>query len=242
MIDTHCHLDSYENPLQIANECEELGIVAIGMTNLPSHFQIGYQHLLGFKHVRLALGMHPLNADSHERELPLFRQLLPKTSYVGEVGLDFSNKGIATKAIQLNTFSQILNELYGQKKIVSLHSRKAEKEVLALLIQYRIPLAIFHWYSGPVNLIDEIVKAGYHFSINTAMITSKSGQDIIKRIPIDHILAESDGPFIEINGSPVRPKDVLLVYQYLAKNKNLTHPELFSRIKNNFKTLISRLS
>lgn len=242
MIDTHCHLDLYKDPLAIASECERLGIVTIGMTYLPSHFEVGHKYLLGFKNVRLALGMHPLKAELHEKELPSFRKHLSKTSYIGEIGLDFSREGIATKNLQLDTFTHLMKELSGKKKILSIHSRKAEKEVLALLVEYKIPAAIFHWYSGPSALIPEIVKAGYFFSINTAMTKSKSGQEIIREIPIGNILPESDGPFIEVNGEPARPKDVSIVYKYLATARNLEERKIHSELKNNFRRIISSLS
>lgn len=241
MIDTHCHIDLYENPLQVAKECEKLGIIAIGMTNLPSHFEMGYRHLMGFKHVRLALGMHPLHAESHEDEMPKFLQHLSKTSYIGEVGLDFSREGIATRETQVNTFTNILISLSSVNKILSIHSRRAEKEVLALLIKHRIMLAIFHWYSGPLNLIPEIVNAGYYFSINPAMLKSNSGQQIIAKIPLTNMLTESDGPFIEVNGIPAKPKDVLLVHKYLASQRGMDEVAISEEIKNNFKRILTGL-
>lgn len=70
----------------------------------------------------------------------------------------------------------MLNYIKGDNKIVSVHSRKAEKEVFELLQEYGTKNVIFHWYSGPLNLIDEIINAGYYFSINEAMTTSISGR------------------------------------------------------------------
>jgi len=242
MIDTHCHIDLYDDPIQVANECEKLGIITIGMTNLPSHFEMGFNHLLTFKKVRLALGMHPLHAESHKKEFPSFIRNISKTSYIGEIGLDFSREGIATKEIQIQTFTQILLALAGQNKILSLHSRKAEREILKLLIEHDIKLAIFHWYSGPVSLIDEMVRAGYFFSINTAMIKSKSGQEIISRIPMEHLLTESDGPFIGINDRPVRPVDLKLVLQYLSVVRNISIDIVQKTIDQNFASLITSLS
>jgi TatD DNase family protein len=241
MIDTHCHIDLYENPIQIANECENAGIITIGMTNLPSHFEMGYNHLISFNKVRLALGMHPLYAEAHYKEFSGFVRNLSKTSYIGEIGLDFSKEGIATKEIQVDTFKRILNELEGKSKILSLHSRKAEKETLSYLISFKIKSAIFHWYSGPLELIADIVKAGYYFSINTAMIKSKAGQDIILKIPLANILTESDGPFIVVNGKPAKPANMNLVYEYLSKKNNMSLSEIEVLITNNFRRLISYL-
>lgn len=241
MIDTHCHIDLYKNPIQIANECERDGIITIGMTNLPSHFELGYNHLLKFKKVRLALGMHPLYAEQHIGEFDKFVKNISKTSYIGEIGLDFSKEGIATKEIQIDSFIKLLNELSDKKKILSIHSRKAEKDVLKYLIEYKIKLAIFHWYSGSISLINEIINAGYFFSINPEMIKYKSGIEIIKNIPLEMILTESDGPFIQINNVAIKPSDVRLVYQYLASIHNKSLKEVENIVNNNFSKLISEI-
>ena len=116
MIDTHCHIDLYSNPYDIVNECEKAGIITIGMTNLPSHFELGFPHVKHCKKVRLALGMHPLYADHHEEEFTKFVANISNTSYIGEVGLDFSKEGIATRNIQLRSFMKILKLVSGTKK------------------------------------------------------------------------------------------------------------------------------
>lgn len=242
MIDTHCHIDLYDDPLSVAQEAERLGIITIGMTNLPSHFEMGYPHLLSFRKVRLALGMHPLYAESHLKEFNKFKNNLDKTSYIGEIGLDFSREGYPTKAIQIETFRKILTAIRGKKKLLSLHSRRAEKEVLAELISYDIQSAIFHWYSGPVSLISKITAQGFYFSINSAMIQSPNGQKIISSIPKEKILTESDGPFIEHNGKPVRPADLKMVYNYLSKAWSMSIEEVGSQIKGNFKELIASIA
>lgn len=240
-IDTHCHIDQYQNPHQIIYECEEQNIVTIAVTNLPSHFQIGLPHTKLCKKVRLALGMHPLYASNHKEEFSLFLNNINKTSYIGEVGLDFSREGITTKEIQIKTFTKILENIQGKKKILSIHSRRAEKEVLELLINYKIPNAIFHWYIGSQSLINRIVESGYYFSINPSMIESENGKKNISKIPLNHILTESDGPFIKVNNKEIKPWNVSLVIDYLSKERNLTSKEVENIIYNNYKSLLSTI-
>jgi TatD DNase family protein len=241
MIDTHCHIDLFDNPIEVLNEAEKLGITVLAVTNLPSHFEMGYPHILPFKKIRLALGLHPLYADKHNIEFPSFEKYVSLTSYIGEVGLDFSKEGYTTKDIQLASFSKVLNLVTGKKKILSLHSRKAEKEVLAMLIQSKIKSAIFHWYSGPLSLIDEIAASGYYFSINPAMVSLESGKKIIGRIPIDKILVETDGPFVMVADRPAEPTDVKLVYEYLALKWSKSFKEASNLILQNFQTLIGEI-
>ena len=241
IIDTHCHIDLYKNPKEVLKECEKAGITVLAMTNLPSHFAMGYTHVLPYKKIRLALGMHPLYAKYHNQEFPCFLKNFSKTSYIGEIGLDFSREGYGTKNIQLTTFTKILDHVAGQKKLISIHSRRAEKEVLNLLIEKNIRAAIFHWYSGPLSLIEKIVNAGYFFSINSSMADSENGIKIISRIPTDKILTETDGPFIRYENREVHPKDIQSIIEKISKIKNFTKQNLSQTIENNFTRLIGKI-
>lgn len=195
IIDTHCHFDMMPNPEGYISAKEKAGDIVIGMTNLPSHFKMGQSHLIGYKHIRLALGLHPLLAAENRKELTLFKRLIDQTSYIGEIGLDFSREGIATKNEQISVLREVLATIKGKKKIVSVHSRNAEKELLDMLCEFEIKNVIFHWYSGPVDLIPSIIERGYYFSINESMCRSKNGRSIIGKIPREKILTETDAPY-----------------------------------------------
>ncbi|SIS49895.1 Qat anti-phage system TatD family nuclease QatD [Belliella pelovolcani] len=241
IVDTHCHIDLYPNPRQVLEGSVQANITVLAMTNLPSHFEMGYSHFQSLKRIRLALGMHPLMANSHKKEFDLFLKNLNKTSYIGEVGLDFSKEGISTKEIQIDTFSKILNSISGQNKILSIHSRKAEKEVLELLIKNNIQSAIFHWYSGGLNLIDQIVREGYYFSVNPAMVKSLNGKKIIAKIPLNKLLLESDGPFIKNNQKTLHPWELKEMFSHISHLKGVNFCEVEKQIETNFYTLISDL-
>lgn len=241
IIDTHCHIDLYPNPRQVLQDSVQADITIFAMTNLPSHFEMGYAHFQSLKKIRLALGMHPLMAELHKKEFDLFLKNVSKTSYIGEVGLDFSKESIFTKDIQIDTFTKILKIVSGQKKILSIHSRKAEKEVLDLLIKNNIQSAIFHWYSGRLNLIDTIAEAGYFFSINPAMVKSMSGRKIISKIPRQLILTETDGPFIDDNNLPIKPGQIQTVISFLANEWNVGEEEVKKIIWSNFLNIVNRL-
>ena len=239
IIDTHCHLDLYPNPNSLINELEKQNVITIGMTNLPSHFKMGLPHTQNLKKIRLALGMHPLLALKHYSEFPLFFDYLNYTSYIGEIGLDFSKEGKETKHIQIKSFEKILKAVKLKKKILSIHSRNAEKEVLDMLRKHCIQNAIFHWYSGSLKLIDEIVASGYYFSINTAMIKSEKGKKIIARIPKENILTETDGPFIKYRSRTVKSTDIKFILEYLNLEKNSV--EMENQVSQNFKRLVSNI-
>ncbi len=227
IIDTHCHFDMMPNPEAYIKDAENRGNIIIGMTNLPSHFQIGHRYLKDFRHVRLALGFHPQLAAESTKELALFSRLVNNTSYIGEIGLDFSKNDYRSNGLQIENLHYILSVLKGKKKIISIHSRNAEKEVLKLLEEYEIQNVIFHWYSGPVNLIPDIVDRGYYFSINEAMTLAFGGQKIIKAVPMERLLTESDAPF-----------NRLCSIHNVLKYVGITEID----IKQNFMSLIKNLS
>jgi TatD DNase family protein len=64
-----------------------------------------------------------------------------------------------------------------------------------MLCKHKIKNVIFHWYSGPLTLIPQIVERGYYFSINEKMTKTDSGKKIIDCIPSDRILTETDAPY-----------------------------------------------
>lgn len=242
MIDVHCHIDQFRKPPEIARKAENKGIITIAVTSLPEHFKLGYPHLTNFKYVRPALGFHPMLAGKNTFDENLFRSLAAKTSYIGEVGLDFSVKDTSRRRSQIDVLDKIFEIVNDRPRFISLHSRRAEKSLFDILINHKINKAVFHWYSGPLNLIDRIVTADHFFSINPSMIKSKNGQKIIERIPVDRILTESDGPYVMTKGKPAEPNDVRLVIENLKIIWNKSFDETDQIIQRNFKTIIGDIA
>ena len=238
MLDTHCHIDLYPNPLSVAREVERRRILTIAVTNLPSHFEMGRPHLQGFRQIRQALGLHPLMANHHKKERECFRKMLSMTSYIGEVGLDFSREGQDTKDVQLQSLRFIFNQIKDRPRFVSLHSRSAERAVLELLEEFGVQRAVFHWYSGSLANLDHAVQSGHYFSVNPAMTRSKKGRKIIDRIPLDRVLTESDGPYVQLRNQPARPQDIKGVLDVLCAIWGTTYQEAEAQVMSNFMRLI----
>jgi TatD DNase family protein len=241
MLDSHCHLDRYKDPLAIARQASQQGVFVIAVTNLPSHFATGLPHVRAMSRVRLALGLHPLAAKDHTKEREQFTDLLPQTSFVGEVGLDFSREGRGTEDIQLESFSLVARSLASTPKFATLHSRSAERETLAVLKQHNVLAVVFHWYSGPLSILDDALAAGHYFSVNPAMITTANGQKIISRVPRNRVLTETDGPFTKCRGRASTPDAVQHVEAHLGSLWNESPSDVRRTIWINFRSLLSQL-
>lgn len=234
MIDAHCHFDMAKVPEKYILNNEREKIVTIGMTNLPRHFQSGVHHVRKYKYIRLALGLHPLLAEEHHKEYSRFKECVYKTSYIGEVGLDFSRHGYHTKEMQIKSFEFVLDNVKDSNKILSVHSRKAENELLELLLDREIKNVVFHWYSGPLSVLNRIIDSGYLFSINSAMIKSQNGRRIISEIPKKLILTETDYPYI--SNSSITSTQI-----YLSNIWNMSIEEVDKTIDRNFNRIIKGL-
>lgn len=239
MIDAHCHIDLYSNPAQIALKANRARVLTVMVTNLPSAFEKAYPHVKGFNQIRIALGLHPLLASQHYSELERFRQLIDKTSYIGEVGLDFSRDGFETRELQIESFKFVLKTLNNKPKFITVHSRRAESAVLDVLeeSQYSFPV-VFHWYSGQLNVLERAIQKGHFFSVNTAMTQNPNGRKIIDRIPIERVLTETDGPFVKMGSRVVEPPDIYQVERYLASRWSLSIEEVRIKIKEAFMKIV----
>lgn len=241
LFDTHCHLDRYPNPLDEAGRAERDGVITFVMTALPSHFELGMEHVRQFKRIRLALGLHPLLAAEHFAEVEHFKRLAVDASYIGEVGLDFSRQGAVSRQQQRDVFAQLLDSIADRPRFVSVHARRAESEVLSALCAKGIGPAVFHWYTGPVSLISPILDDGHFFSVNPAMIRSAAGQKVIRLLPKDRILTETDGPYVRVGERPAIPSDVRLVVDYLAQAWRVSPANAEQQVETNTRTVLQGL-
>lgn len=241
LIDTHCHVDQFPDPEAVVRKCRAFPIKVVAVTNLPSHYEMAVTHLRGQSIVVPALGMHPLYAQQGIRELSDFRRLADSANFIGEVGLDFSRTGITTKTLQERLFDEVLRTIHNRPRFLTIHSRGAEKSVLEGLARHDIKNAVFHWFTGPVTLLEDVFKAGHLVSLNVSAVATRYGRDILANAPRDSVLVESDGPFAKVHGKPACPTSVTLVYEALSQEwgiaynaaVDLVHKN-FTRIQNSF--------
>jgi len=240
LIDTHCHVDQFSSPEEVVQECEMEGMRVVAVTNLPSHFIVTADRLRGHPLVCAALGSHPLSAANGIRELAAFKRMAPHADYIGEIGLDFSNQGMPSKALQERLFEEILHTIKGRPRFITLHSKGAEYAVLESLHRHKIRGAVFHWFSGSAKDLAKVIDDGHLVSVNVPMLSSLSGRRVVECAPMESILVESVAPFAKMRGKLSHPRDIKLVYETLALQWGKTFKEVTDTVKSNYERIISQ--
>jgi len=240
-IDTHFHLDLCENIPSLLKEIEFNKIYTITVTNTPSVFDHSFNITKGTKFIRTALGLHPELALKRESELKLFKENIKLTRYIGEIGLDHvKNTDDENKRIQKKVFEAIIDECSkAGNKILTIHSRGAQKEINDIIGPSFPGKIILHWFTGSISELDRSLQNGFYFSINNAMLKSQRGKNIIKNIPPNRILTESDGPFITLGKDISSPLTIEKTVEQLSDLLGLTKLEMSNKVFDNFKLLLS---
>lgn len=195
-LDSHCHVDLAKNRESFVKEINQQQIYTISVTNLPTLFEKNRTILPESKYLKHALGYHPELIGEFPDQLNHFKKQVQKTRYIGEIGIDGSHRYQKSLSRQLEIFESILSVCEkNPEKILTIHSRKAEKQVTELIKQYPDSKKILHWYTGDIKHVEELLKVGCYFSVNKQMVLTAKGSMLIKAIPLERILLESDYPF-----------------------------------------------
>jgi TatD DNase family protein len=234
LVDTHCHLDLYPDPAAAIRKAEAQGVLTIAVTNIPSV----YAHLVALVgdaiHVRVALGLHPQLVHERVGELPLFLQLLPRTRYVGEVGLDYVTQDQARRKVQRESLASIVQWCAeAGDKIVTVHSRRATDDVVDVFGAFP-GTYILHWYSGSARALNRALAHGAFVSVNPAMVRSDRTMSLLQHVPRERVLTETDGPFVDVNGRPAHPSDVSQAVEGLASLWHVDAQEARAMVYSNF--------
>lgn len=241
-IDTHCHLDLFPDIKSVVAKEDGSDIKSITVTNAPFLWRPNTQLFLGRKNIRVALGFHPELASDRGHEISIFKEVISEARYIGEIGLDGSSQIKEKWEDQLRVFREVLKALQNQeKKIITVHSRNAAAktvEELNKVLANTPHKVILHWFSGSKAELQMAIDSGFYFSINHKMATSKKGNSIIKEIPKDKMLTETDAPFTFGNNILNRLQSLELTVGEVAKIWSLPFNVTKEIIWNNFKCVL----
>jgi TatD DNase family protein len=233
LIDTHAHIEEInelDNVIQRAKMNNVIAIIAVG-SSIKSNADILSLASKYNGFIYPSIGIHPIEAETDVKTA--IKQIISNIDHcvaIGEIGLDYQYDINKTK--QKEIFEKMLQISKKLGKPVSLHSRKAWDDVFSLVQTIGISKAVFHWYSGPNEVLKKILDNGYFVSATPAVWHSPKHRNAIEMTPVESILLETDTP-VKYGGVPSEPSDVTKVLNMVAKIKNISIDKLADITTNN---------
>ena len=236
VIDTHAHLDELPDVRVSIKEAQEGGVLAIvgvgqDISSNQKTLEMAGQYP-GF--VFPAIGYHPwrLNPDHDDETLAYIETNLKHCVALGEVGLDY--KARTKKKLQKALFQELLAIAKRHDKPVIVHCRYSHETAYRMVKEAGIEKAIFHWYSGPLDLIPLIADNGYYMSATPALLYNPYHARAITAVPLSSLLLETDTP-VKYRDLVARPVHVQVTLQEVAQLKGVPAGEIAAQTTRNAK-------
>ena len=233
LVDSHAHLEEMEDLDRViarARECGVVVIIAVGSdyesNNRTLEIAEKYQPW-----VYPALGAHPWDTEaavaSLDRNLQFIEDHLGEIVAIGEVGLDYHKAVLkrGSKERQKYLLGSLLELARKAGKPALIHSRYAWRDSLTMVREAKVEKAVFHWYTGPVNVLGDILSQGYFISATLAAEYHEEHRRAIKETPLERLLLETDSPVVYRQGMEVaykaEPADMVRSLHAVAQLKAL---------------------
>lgn len=237
LIDTHAHLDMYEDWGAVIEKAKDNGVRKIIIPAVETQY---FQKILdianSFEDVYCMMGIFPSEAKNwHEGILDEIREFSKndKVVAIGEIGLDYywdksfvdKQKDIFIKQIKL------ANEL---GLPIEIHDREAHKDTFDILKEHNNGSdVIFHCFSGSVEFAKECIREGWYIALG-GVVTFKNAvktKEVAKEIPLSMLMLETDSPYltpVPFRGKENQPAYVKYVADEIAKLRGLSVEEVVS--------------
>ncbi|XVF30609.1 hypothetical protein REPUB_Repub16aG0073100 [Reevesia pubescens] len=247
LFDAHCHLqdqrvlDKAPQLIATANEAGVVYIAVDGITEKDWHLVKEMSD--EYSSVIPNFGLHPWfvegKSPSWFSTLKEFFEANPSAA-VGEIGLDKSPlaKGVDF-AVQVEVFTKQLQLAKELKRPASVHCVDAYPELLRIMKDIGpFPSGvILHSFQGSPEVVPELTKLGSYFSFSGHLmpLEEDKAKQIVKAVPLDRILLETDSPdalpknplfFVLGNATLNQPANVLSVLIYVASLLEMSKEEL----------------
>jgi TatD DNase family protein len=239
IIDTHAHLDFLsENKLNEIQSNPKISLVISNSVNISSNKK-NLEISNKYSKINWAAGLYPednLNQQEIEELKKLIEKNKDKVIAIGEIGLDKTETLAFEK--QIDFFKQQLKLAKDLNIPAIIHTRKAEKEVINILEEFQYDKIVLHCFSGNFKLIQRAIDLNYYFSIPTNIVRAEHFQKMVKIIPKEKILTETDTPHL----SPFKEKQNEPAFISESINKiseiwGISKEEVEKIIEDNFKNL-----
>lgn len=138
---------------------------------------------------------------------------------IGETGLDYFRSGphgIATQRQAFRDHIAIAKEL---NLALQIHDRDAHEDVIEILLADGAPQrTVFHCYSGDAAMAQVAAEQGWYLSFaGPVTFTANTGlREALRVIPTDHIMVETDAPYLTPHPYRGRPNAPYLIPHTMA--------------------------
>lgn len=235
LVDSHAHLDGnrFVNDLDetvgraTANGISHILTIGCDLKSSENSIKVAER----YENIFSAVGVHPHDATEINADALLqLKQMLaqPKVVALGEIGLDYY-RDRSPRDIQRNAFRQQIQLAKEVGKPIIVHDREAHEEVIQILQEENAAETggVLHCFSGDLNMAKQCLELGFYLSF-TGTITypkNEAVREIIKEIPIDRMLVETDCPYLspqKFRGKRNEPAYVRYTAEKMAEIKGLT--------------------
>lgn len=273
--DSHTHLqfEVYKDKKEYILKTLEnkVGFVNVGTNKFTSLKAVELLKDFFNEPIYATVGLHPIHVKKNffdqwelkEEEYNLMKEeefdfdfyqklaLTEKVVAIGECGLDYFHlKEEEDKLIQKEIFLKQLNLAYKIKKPLMIHCRNAYDDLIEILksnLNYlNNPPGIIHFFSGKKQQAKILLDLGFYFTFGGVITLTNSYYDVIKYLPLDRILTETDAPYVtplKYKGQINQPLYVIEVVLKIQEIKKIDIEELKRQlILNNEKVFKINLS
>jgi len=245
IIDTHAHLDMPEFEVdrnEVIERAHSKGvktIITIGI-NAQSNLQA---IALAEKHpgVLAGIGIHPQDSRGITRqdiEVLRGQAVHPRVVGIGETGLDFY-RNLAPEEDQIRALTWQLEIARETDLPVIIHSRQAQAKIFPVLESWarstkrsdRHPVGVIHCFQLDLEVAHKYIELGFFLSVGAYVSYPSSAKfrEILKEIPLDKLLIETDCPFLppqQHRGKRNEPAYTLFTAETIAGIKQVPVDEI----------------
>lgn len=243
MIDVHCHLEDEifdKNRDKIIENAKNVGVKAIITSGIGYNLAIKALSISDGKYIFLSIGLPPYDLSDFDKVVYFIEKNIDKIIAIGEVGLDYYLGKENTREEQLKCFKYFIKLAKDYDLPLIVHSRSAGKYAIETLINEKAEKVVLHAFDGKAMYALKGVNYGFYFSIPPSIIRSKQKQNLVKFLPIDFLMLESDSPVLgptinEIN----EPKNIIISLNKIAEIKKIPKEEVARITTNNAKKVFN---
>lgn len=235
LVDAHCHLQDEEFDKDrdyVVKRARERGVISIVTSSLNSldaskALAIGRNYP---DYVYVCIGSSPSNLDLKETSdlMSIIKRHRSGIVGVGEVGLDYYwVRDNQYRELQRNLFKEWLGFAEELRLPLIVHSRSAGKYAVKILLETEFRQVLMHAFDGRIGWAVKAAREGVYFSIPTSVWHSRQKQKLVKGLPLDSLLVESDAPVL----SPIKeernePANLVYAVRKIAEMKGVSEDEV----------------